>query len=235
MKSCVLALTAIAGCALTPAWAAQPAIAGATPCGFTDLMPPYQAFATRTAELAPEQRATAFRQEIAARYPDYYSPAVFGDDTKLQTRAVRFFDPATRTALFPDRPALTEARLAAMGATIGAQFLEQQTRLMQTFTDFNCRTTVEFGVSLLKFDGHPVDFDGKRHLLFGVDVIATLHDEADMASFFDHEIFHIYHQQVIESQIPQGDAPGWYSMWLEGLATYVSQRMNPRLDAQQVL
>jgi hypothetical protein len=55
-----------------------------------------------------------------------------------------------------------------------------------------------------------------------------------MPSFLDHEIFHIYHEQVLADQIPKGETPGWYTMWLEGLATYVSQRMNPKLDAQHV-
>jgi hypothetical protein len=106
---------------------------------------------------------------------------------------------------------------------------------MQTFTDFSCETTVEFGVSLLRFDGHPADFGGKRHLLFGVDSIALLHVPADMPAFFDHEIFHLYHRQVIGSRAPQGDEPAWWTMWVEGLATYVSQRMHPGLAAQQVL
>ena len=87
----------------------------------------------------------------------------------------------------------------------------------------------------LKFDGQPVDVGGKQHLLFGVDVIAALHDAAEMPSFFDHEIFHIYHKQFIAAQLPKGDEPAWIAMWTEGLATYVSQRMNPQLDAQQVL
>jgi hypothetical protein len=220
---------AIAGCVLLPGWASA-----AKPCSYTDLMAAYQAFATRTAALPPDQRATAFRTAFATRYPDYYSPEVFGTDTKMQSRAERFFDPAKRNAAFPDRPALTEAHVAEMGAVIGQQFLTAQRGFMQTFTDFQCATPVEFGISLLTFDGHPVTFGGKQHLLFGVDVIAALHDEADMPSFFDHEIFHIYHKQIIGPQMPKDD-PAWLTLWVEGLATYVSQRMNPNLNAQQVL
>jgi hypothetical protein len=220
---------AIAGCALAPGWASA-----SKPCSYTDLMPAYQAFATRTAALPPDQRATAFRTEFATRYPDYYSPEVFGTGTKMQSHAERFFDPAKRIAAFPDRPALTEAHVAEMGAVIGQQFLTAQRGFMQTFTDFQCTTPVGFGISLLTFDGHPVAFGGKQHLLFGVDVIAALHDKEDMPSFFDHEIFHIYHKQIIEPQMPKED-PAWVTLWVEGLATYVSQRMNPSLNAQQVL
>jgi hypothetical protein len=209
--------------------------AASRPCRYTDLMPAYRRFAIRTANLSPEDRAAAFRKEIAARNPDYYAPEVYGDETKLQARAVRFFDPVKRAAFFPGVQPLSEAHLAAMGSMIGPEFVRQQSRFIQTFADFQCAATVEFGVSLMKFDGHPVDFGGKPHVLFGVDVIAAVHDAADMPSFFDHEIFHIYHQQLIATQLPKGDNPAWVTMWVEGLATYVSQRMNPQLDAQQVL
>lgn len=209
--------------------------AAARPCGYTDLMPAYQQFALRTASLSPEDRAVAFTNEIAARYPDYYAPELYGDQSKLQARAVRFFDPVKRAAFFPGQPPVSEEQIRRMGSTIGREFLQQQRRFMHTFADFQCKTTVEFGVSLMKFDGHPVDFGGKQHLLFGVDVIAALHGPEDMPSFFDHEIFHIYHKQLLATQLPEGESPAWVTMWVEGLATYVSQRMNPQLDAQQVL
>jgi hypothetical protein len=209
--------------------------AASGPCRYTDLMPAYRKFAIRTANFSPQDRAAAFQKEIAARYPDYYAREVYGDETKLQARAVRFFDPVKRAAFIPGVQPLSEAHLLEIGSMIGPEFVRQQRRFIQTFADFQCAATVEFGVSLMMFDGHPVDFGGKPHLLFGVDVIAAVHDAADMPSFFDHEIFHIYHKQVIAAQLPKGDDPAWVTMWIEGLATYVSQRMNPQLDAQQVL
>ena len=68
-----------------------------------------------------------------------------------------------------------------------------------------------------------------------MDTIALLHNPADMPAFFDHELFHLYHRQVVGSRAPEGEDPTWWTLWREGLATYVSQRMNPQLDAQQVL
>jgi len=209
--------------------------AASRPCQYADLMPGYQKFAIRTTNLSPEDRSVAFQKQIATRYPDYYAREVFGDATMLQARAIRFFDPVKRAALFPGVQPLSEAHLLAMGSTIGPEFVRQQRRFIQTFADFQCTATVEFGVSLMRFDGHPADIGGKSHLLFGVDVIATLHDAAQMPSFFDHEIFHLYHKQLIAAQLPKGEEPAWVTMWIEGLATYVSQRMNPQLDAQQVL
>ena len=216
-------------------WSAQQSMSGPRPCDYTDLMPAYQKFAAETVALSPEERATVFLRDIAAKYPDYYAPEIYGNEAKLQERAVRFFDPVKRAAAIPSQPPLTEDHLAAMARTVGPQLLREQRRFIATFRDFQCATTVELGVSLLKFDGHPALIGGRQHLLFGVDLIALLHGPQDMPSFFDHEIFHIYHKQLIAAQLPKGEEPAWVTLWIEGLATYVSQRMNPGLDAQQVL
>jgi hypothetical protein len=231
-------LLSTASCALAVLASSAPAVGRevpAKPCNYQDLMPAYEKFAASTAGLVPQQRAVAFVSDFAAQYRDYYAPEVFGDAARMQARALRYFDPAQAAAIFPGVPPLTAGRLAALGRVVGPQFARQQRRFMQTFADFTCDTTVEFGVSLMKFDGHPADFGGKHYLLFGVDIIAMLHEPADMPAFFDHEIFHLYHRQVIGARAPQDDEPAWWTMWTEGLATYVSQRMNPRLDAQQVL
>ena len=202
------ALWTLVFCAIAPAEATA-----SRPCSYQDLMPPYETFAARTAGLFPQQRAEAFVNTFVPRYPDYYSPEVFGDGARMQARALRFFDPAQAAVVFPGVPPLTDERLAAFSSAVGPQFAEQQRRFLRIFSDFSCDTTVEFGVSLLKFDGHPVEFGGKRYLLFGVDVIATLHGPADMPAFFDHEIFHLYHRQVVGSRAPQGEDPAWWTMW----------------------
>jgi len=230
MRFAIGVIAALGIAIAAPAWGNQP-----KPCSYQDLMPEYEAFATATVNVPPAERATAFMTRIAARFPDYYSTEVYGDEAKLKGRALRFFAQSPSTAIFPGVQPLTPERLAALAHLVGPQFAAEQRRFMQTFADFTCDTTVEFGVSLMKFDGHPVEFGGKRHLLFGVDTIALIHTPADVPGFFDHELFHLYHSQVIGSQAPQGETPAWWTMWREGLATYVSQRMNPGLDAQQVL
>jgi hypothetical protein len=206
---------------------------GAKPCVYADLMPEYQRFADSTVSLAPQERAAAFTKEIVPRFPDYYATEVYGDQAKLQARAARFFDPAWRASV--SEAPLTDEQLKKMGLVIGPEFLRQQRKFIAMFRDFRCSATVEFGVSLMKFDGHPVEFGGKQHLLFGVDMIAALHGTEDMPAFFDHEIFHLYQKQVMEPRPRDADDPAWLTMWTEGLATYVSHRMNPQLEAQQVL
>jgi hypothetical protein len=229
-RAALWTLATLAAGALVPAGAT-----GNKPCNYQDLMPPYEKFVATTAGFSAQQRAEAFVNDFAPGYRDYYAPEVFGDSARMQARALRFFDPAQAAVVFPGLPPLTDKRLAALSTVVGPQFVEQQRKFMRTFSDFSCDTIVEFGVSLLKFDGHPVEVGGRHYLLFGVDIIAILHAPTDMPAFFDHEIFHLYHRQVTGARAPQGEEPVWWTMWVEGLATYVSQRMNPGLDAQQVL
>ena len=160
--NCPLAIVAIYG---SSAWSAR-----GQPCDYVDLMPAYEEFAAATVNTPPEDRAMAFLRQIADRFPDYYSSTGFGDEAKLKAQATRFFGPAQKTML-PGLPPLTPERLAALARVVGPEFAARQRRFMQVFADFTCDTTVEFGVSLMKFDGHPVDFSGKHHLRFGVDTI----------------------------------------------------------------
>jgi hypothetical protein len=202
-------------------------------CDYRDYMPAYAEFYAQTQGQSPEQRGDAFVTQYAATHADYYWPELFGDGAKQRQRATRYFDPKLRPQ-FPGFPPLDDAQVLALAKTVGPQFASEQQRFAQTFPDFRCNSQVEFAPSLMKFDGHPDVHSGKNYLLFGVDMIALIHRPDDMPAFFDHELFHLYHDQVQGNETPQ-DSPGWWTMWHEGLATYVSQRMNPSLDAQHVL
>jgi hypothetical protein len=93
-----------------------------------------------------------------------------------------------------------------------------------------------FGPSLLHFDGHSyVDARRHQHLLFGVDLISMLHGPGDMSAFYTHELFHVYHAELLGPLIPKDDSLVWWSMWEEGLATYMSKVLNEPLREQQVL
>ena len=211
---------------------ASTAYAAPHPCTYDDLMPAYIAFLDKTKGDTPEQRADAFVNDFAAAHPDFYGADSFRDG-HLRKMALRYFDPAQRK-VFPGFAPVTDAQVIAMGRVVGPAFAREQQRFVKVFRDFDCKTVVGFGPAFFSFDGHTDDFGGRNHLLFGVDLIAMLHRPADMPAFFDHELFHVYHAQIVSQKVFDNDT-GWWNLWCEGLATYVSQRMNPGLDAQQVL
>ncbi len=103
------------------------------------------------------------------------------------------------------------------------------------FPDYRPSTPVYFTVSLGRFDGATRDISGHDALLFGVDLIAGIYGaDAKLSVLFDHELFHQYHGGL---GLPESDDDGqlWKSLWEEGLATYVSWRMNPSADENDVL
>ena len=72
-------------------------------------------------------------------------------------------------------------------------------------------------------------------LLFGIDGIARYHQPGEsLKVFFDHELFHQYHDQVAP-ELDDDDSPLWEQPWEKGLATYISQPMNPGATEAQAL
>jgi hypothetical protein len=104
----------------------------------------------------------------------------------------------------------------------------------KTFPDFACQNPIYFLVSLGAFDGGVRPVNGYPALLFGVDVIARIHPQDELGAFFDHELFHMYHRQITGMGGGRGD-PLYRALWEEGLATYVSGVLNPRVRESAIL
>jgi hypothetical protein len=211
---------------------ASPAQAGSK-CDSLDLMPAFQAFLAATAGETPAERAQAFAADFAPRYPDYYARSEFGGAEEVARGAALLLDPEARKAVPPLADFDFEG-FVAMGSRIGTRFDQAQTTFLGQFRDFRCDDYVAFGPSLFRFDGHTYrGADGRTRLLFGVDLISMIHQDKDLPLFFDHELFHIYQDQVVGPQPPEGTV--WWAMWKEGLATYVSARMAGGDDPRQAL
>jgi hypothetical protein len=221
--------------ALGVALAFRPAPAVADVCQYQNLMPEFFAFEAATKNLGPNIREARFMKEFVAKHPVFYGDKDLGWPTRVQKDALGLLDPH-QSESFPGFLPLTEARLHAVAATVTNDFTSAQAKFLKTFPDFRCQDSVQFSPSFRRFDGHGYkDAAGHGHMLFGIDTIAILHGPEDMSAFFAHELFHIYHRQVMGARLPDPENVTWCSMWEEGLATYVSQRLTPGLDAQQVL
>jgi hypothetical protein len=199
-------------------------------------MPAYYDFVVRTAALSPEQKGAAFVMEIMPAHRSFYDEELYADSEKLRKSATAFFDPA-KPKTFPGFAPLTSEKLRKVSEVIEPSFHEAEAIFDRTFPDFRCDPEILFGVSLVKFDGNVYqDKTGQLRLRFGIDMIAILHDPEDMPAFFDHELFHLYHNQVTRARAPaEGVDFVWWDLWKEGLAVYVSQRLHPGLSPQEVL
>jgi hypothetical protein len=219
--------------AVTLALAASSATA--QPCPYKNLLPEFAQFAQKTGNMDASQRARAFVELFAAKHSDYYSEQLFGSRAKLEERAVRLFDPA-RTPKFGGARQISPDDLLATANALTAEFDQIEATFRRAFPDYRCETPISLGLSLYMFDGNlSEDAPGKPHMRFGVDTIALLHPPRELPAFFHHELFHIYQAQQLGAAMPaEATQPVWWGLWVEGLATYVSWKLNPELTAAEI-
>jgi hypothetical protein len=204
-------------------------------CPYENLMPEFARFVAATGELEPQARAAAFVTRFADKHRDFYSDELFGPRPKLQERARRLFDPQ-RIPDFPGARPITLDDVLATGRSITVDYARIEARFRQAFADYRCETPISFGVSLYQFDGNQSsEVAGKARMRFGVDMIALMHPQQELPAFFHHELFHIYQaQQIGAAAPPDATQPVWWALWAEGLATYVSWKLNPQLTAPEI-
>jgi hypothetical protein len=102
-----------------------------------------------------------------------------------------------------------------------------------SFPDFAFDGAVFFYPSLYMRDGGTMGFPPSAALMFGVDVISRKGPDADLSVLFGHELFHLYHAQQHPDRKPP--YPLFLRIWAEGLATYVSKRLNPQASELAIL
>jgi hypothetical protein len=131
--------------------------------------------------------------------------------------------------------------LAAATRRVHARFVRDYASRLATFRralpDFDPAVSpVTLLPSLFRFDGH-LEAGGKvLPLYFGPDGIVRWHGaDADLDVLFSHELFHCYHAQRNPALMLDPKAPVFGNLWLEGLATYASEQLNPGAGLLHVL
>jgi hypothetical protein len=111
-----------------------------------------------------------------------------------------------------------------------------QARFLNAFPDFDSsRARVYLMLSLFRFDGK-IPHDNPRMLLLGLDGLAKFHGTgARLPVILSHELFHVYHFQVNPLPRDVDQVELYRLIWQEGLATYVSQVLNPDASLADVL
>ena len=189
----------------------------------TDLLPEVFHFL----EVEPGEqadRAKLFSDLVIRPHPEIYDrPDVFKTDlNSLQDYLEQ---------LQPYLPAIRElhTRFQREQAAVERNFL-------QAFPDFDgSRVRIYLMCSLFRFDGK-VPSNNPRLLMLGIDGIAKFHGTgARLAVILSHELFHLYHFQVNPMPADPDELPLYRLIWQEGLATYVSQQLNPGSSLADVL
>ncbi|HET7863841.1 MAG TPA: hypothetical protein VFL86_05480 [Burkholderiaceae bacterium] len=90
--------------------------------------------------------------------------------------------------------------------------------------------------SMDRFDAHLEPHANGLPLFFAPDGIVRYHGAgADLSVLFTHEIFHCYQGQMNPGMTQDTRAPVYVNLWVEGGATYASERLNPQASLHHVL
>jgi len=190
-------------------------------------MPAHRAWWAAAATLEQGSQIRLMREMLVDKYPEVY------------TKGVLKFDPATDLDAWYPRwygwvsPGMS--RIDALAASLPATLPAIEQRFRGEFPDFAYDGDIYFMNAIGAFDGATRSVNGRRSLLFGLDVICAIYgEEAAIEPLFDHELFHLYHEKNFS--IGSGDErpPLWSALWREGLATYVARRMNREASGVQI-
>jgi hypothetical protein len=187
----------------------------ATSCTVVDLMPPFwQA-------LAANDPAKEMRTAVIDPHPDLYN-----DNYVRLPAAAKWEDKLTRERTYDEAH---RQEITAAEHYLAANVPVYMREFRRTFPGFRCDFTFYIAPSFGNMDGAAGTVSGQHRIIFAPDVIPRYHKLDELKILINHETFHIYHHQVTgvfgasEEAMPTIEE----AVWSEGLATFVSWRMNP--------
>jgi len=201
----------------------EPANARPADCTVVDLMPQYWQALAATDPAAP------LRATVIEPHPDLYNE----NYVSLPTGAA-WNGKLAREKAYADAH---RTEITAAEQYLADNVPRYMNEFRRTFPDYRCDFTFYIAPSFGNMDGSAATVQGQHRILFAPDVIPRLHPLNKLKMLIDHETFHIYHHQATgvfgaeETAVPAIEA----ALWSEGLATFVSWRMNAGASLDEAL
>jgi uncharacterized protein YjaZ len=192
-------------------------------CTVVDLMPPFWE------ALAGKDPAARMRTAVIDPHPDLYNDKY----VRLPT-AAKWEDKLAHEKAYDEAH---RAEVTAAEQYLAANVPRYMREFREKFPDYRCDFTFYIAPSFGNMDGSAATVNGQHRIIFAPDVIPRLHALNELKVLIDHETFHVYHHQasgvfgVDEEAVPTIEA----ALWSEGLATFVSWRMNPSVSLDVAL
>jgi hypothetical protein len=197
-----------------------------------DAMPTFWKFWDSTIEEPADKRVRAFFDTVVAAYPDLFHHGLIASGALTDLGGVP--EAQARVAKYLHDVSSYIPAMRHITITIRDSFSRYVQEFSRTFPDYSPTTPVYFTVSLFGFSGGLLVSGENTGLYFGVDELARIHGSTgNFKVILQHELFHQYHYQIAPGI--SNDRAAWAFMWEEGLATYISRRMNPGTTADQAL
>lgn len=195
-------------------------------CEVIDSFGEFMALSEKTAALSETEQVNAFNLSYRIKYAYLYVQSVtMAPGPRLDAKAL---DTMRQARMHPEwRAAEATLRHAA------SQFAD---RFAATFPDFRCDFPIYLTATFGILDGAGRVVAGRPSTVIGVDTVSQIDSNAQLPVFFSHELFHRYHYQAAGFSDDLSDtSPIWKALWAEGLATYVSAKLNPSNALADVL
>ncbi len=195
-------------------------------------MPTFWEFWDSTIDESMDERVSGFFSTVVAAYPDLFHHGLIasgpltdlGSIPEVQTRVAKYLQDVSSLI-----PAMREITI-----NIRDKFSRYVQEFSTIFPDYAPVTPAYFSVSLFGYSGGLLISRENTGLYFGVDELARIYGSAgNLKVIIQHELFHQYHYQIAPEIVV--DRAAWAFMWEEGLATYVSRRLNRGTTVDQVL
>jgi hypothetical protein len=215
----------------TATWCAIPAVPR-PPFTIVNAMPAFWKFWNSSVEESTDRRVHDFFNTVVAAYPDLFRHGLIASGALTELDGVPEVQARVANYLQEVRPLIPAMK--KISTTIRDSFADYVHEFATTFPDYAPTTPVYFSISLFGYSGGLLISGINTGLYFGVDELARLYgSNGNLKIILQHELFHQYHYQIAP-EIGK-DRAAWAFMWEEGLATYVSHRMNPGTKADQAL
>ncbi|WP_028103371.1 hypothetical protein [Pseudoduganella violaceinigra] len=185
-----------------------------------NIAPDFAAAYDATAQMPMPERVAAMKKAMQRLYPEFYGRFTRAEQDRRMQAAIEGF-PAIRASYLEKANDFGGALQQHM-ATYQAKFPHFQ---------LDAPTTVLHSLGEMNGGMRTLGPNGEQHLVFGADVIARIDPNGNAAPLFHHELFHVMHLEHFKC----GDGLVWANLWSEGLATYVSEVMNPGANEKELM
>ncbi|MGE0526290.1 MAG: DUF2268 domain-containing putative Zn-dependent protease [Bdellovibrionales bacterium] len=185
--------------------------------------PEFVKFWDKVKDLPLTQQIQEFERMIYPTFPEFYAYRFkrWQEQGKTKEEGLK--------KAFDDYRAM-HTQFAQKTASISNEIHENLVIFLKHFPDFTTDFDIHIIPSLGEMDGGTRTIDGNFYFIFGIDGILKYHNASTDVPFFHHELFHMYHWQFFK-----GEEKMWYALWAEGLATYVSEALNPGSSLRDIM
>jgi hypothetical protein len=191
-----------------------------------NLMPEFWSFQDQASQLQTADRILRrFREQLIDPNRDIYARREFKD--AITDQGILDY----LKTVSPDLPTMR-----ALSGDLESLTRESATKLKREFRRFDARLNVVFMPSFQRLDCQYTRIVDQPTLLFGLDAIVRYRGpQVNWRVLLTHELFHAHHARVNAELYRDTAMPLYARVWTEGLATYVSERLNPAAPSQQII